>query len=423
MKLSIIGGGYVGLVTGTCFAESGNEVTIVEIDPGKVRAIIKGKPPIYETGLEELLQKNAGRSLHASTGYESVSSADIVFIAVGTPPKPDGSANLTYIESASTLIGKFLKGNPFYCVVVVKSTVPPGTTEKIVKPRVLSASGKSEAEIGFAMNPEFLREGRAVEDFLNPDRIVIGSSDPRAGNCVAEVYRNIRAPILRTGTTAAEMIKYTSNAFLATKISFSNEIGNICKKLGIDVYDVMNGVGLDPRIGPLFLNAGAGFGGSCFPKDVSALISLAESVEEDPVLLNSVLAVNEQQPQRMIRILETRIGAVNGKRIAILGLAFKENTDDIRDSRAIPVIRELVQKGANVVAYDPMAIPNMRQVIPEIEYCSSAAGALTGAEACLVMTEWPEFLKLDKEFYLMKRQVVIEGRRILSRKGVEGICW
>jgi len=423
MKISVIGGGYVGLVTGTCFAELGHDVTIIEIDPEKVRAINNGKPPIYENGLEDLLGKNTGKRLHASIGYESVASAEIVLISVGTPPKPDGSANLSYIESASTSLGKALKNTSAYCVVVVKSTVPPGTTEKIVRPAVLRAAGKTEKEIGFVMNPEFLREGRAVDDFLHPDRIVIGSSDPRAGDRVAEVYTNLRVPVLRTDLTAAEMIKYTSNAFLATKISFSNEIGNICKNLNIDVYEVMKGVGLDPRIGPLFLNAGAGFGGSCFPKDVSALVSLAKEAGENPVLLESVLAVNEHQPDRIIALLEKRIGTLSGKRIAVLGLAFKDNTDDIRDSRAIPVIETLVKKGAWVTAYDPMAIPNMQRLFPSIEYCSSTAGALTGADGCLVMTEWPEFSRLDKEFDLMTHKVIIEGRRILSRKEIEGICW
>jgi len=423
MKISVVGGGYVGLVTGTCFAELGHDVTIIEIDPEKVRAINNGNPPIYENGLEDLLKKNSGKKLCASTGYESVRTAEIVFISVGTPPKPDGSANLSDIESASTSIGETLKNTPSYCVVVVKSTVPPGTTEKIVRPAVLWASGKTEKEIGFAMNPEFLREGRAVEDFMHPDRIVIGSSDPRAGNQVAEVYRDLPAPVLRTGLTAAEMIKYTSNAFLATKISFSNEIGNICKNLGIDVYEVMKGVGLDPRIGPLFLNAGAGFGGSCFPKDVSALVSLAKDAGENPVLLQSVLTVNEQQPHRIIALLEKRIGTLSGKRIAVLGLAFKDNTDDIRDSRANPVIQELVQRGARVTAYDPMAIPPMQRLFPSIGYCSSAAEALTGADACLVMTEWPEFSRLGREFNLMAHKVVIEGRKILSCGETEGICW
>lgn len=423
MKVSVVGGGYVGLVTGTCFAQLGHDVTIIEINSEKVRAINNGQPPIYETGLEALLKQHAGKNLHASTGFDTIASTDIVFICVGTPPKPDGSADLSYLKSASSSIGTALKNNSSYCCVVVKSTVPPGTTEKIVRPCVLKTSGKTENEIGFAMNPEFLREGRAVEDFMHPDRIIIGSNDSRAGKQVALVYQGISAPVIDTGLSAAEMIKYTSNAFLATKISFSNEIGNICKHLGIDVYEVMKGVGYDPRIGPLFLNAGAGFGGSCFPKDVSALISLAKATGEDPVLLQSVLAINEQQPHRMVAFLEKKLGGISGKRIAVLGLAFKDNTDDIRDSRAIPVIRELLQRGAHISAYDPMAVPNMRQVFPEIEYCLCAADALSGADGCLVMTEWPEFSRLDKEFDLMAHRIIIEGRRILTCKGTDGICW
>jgi len=398
-------------------------VTIIEINAEKVRAINNGQPPIYEIGLEELLKQQAGKTLHACTGFDSIASADIVFICVGTPPKPDGSSNLSYIESASSSVGTAIKNNSSYCCVVVKSTVPPGTTEKIVRPAVLKTSGKTDNEIGFAMNPEFLREGRAVEDFMHPDRIVIGSNDPRAGKHVALVYQGISAPVIHTGLSAAEMIKYTSNAFLATKISFSNEIGNICKHLGIDVYEVMKGVGCDPRIGPLFLNAGAGFGGSCFPKDVSALVSLAKEAGENPVLLQSVLSVNEQQPHRMVALLLEKLGSISGKRIAVLGLAFKDNTDDIRDSRAIPVIRELLQMGAQVSAYDPMAVPNMRSIFPDIEYFSCAADALAGSDGCLVMTEWPEFSRLDKEFDLMAHRIIIEGRRILTCKGIEGICW
>lgn len=423
MKISIVGGGYVGLVTGSCFAKLGHDVTIIDVDPVKVQLINNGKPPIYENGLEELLKQNAGMKLRASTGYDSAAKAEIVFICVGTPPQPDGSVNLSYTESASTSIGTVLKNNPHYCVVVVKSTVPPGTTEKLVQPAVLRAAQKTECEIGFAMNPEFLREGRAVEDFMHPDRIVIGSNDPRAGKQVAEVFRNIKAPVICTSLSAAEMIKYASNAFLATKITFSNEIGNICKHFGIDVYEVMKGVGLDQRIGPQFLNAGAGFGGSCFPKDVSALVSLAKEIGETPFLLQSVLDVNEQQPRRMVPLLERRLGNISGKRIAVLGLAFKDNTDDIRDSRAIPVICELLEKGASVAAYDPMASSNMKQVFPTIEYGSSASDVLKGADGCLIMTEWPEFSQLDKEFDLMARRIIIEGRRILSCKGTEDICW
>lgn len=423
MKISIVGGGYVGLVTGACFAKLGHDVTIIDVDPVKVQSINNGKPPIYEKGLEDLLKQNVGLRLRASTGYDSVANAEIVFICVGTPPQEDGSANLSYIESASNSMGTVLKTTPHYCVVVVKSTVPPGTTEKLVQPTVLRAAQKTEREIGFAMNPEFLREGRAVEDFFHPDRIVIGSNDLCAGKQVAEVYQNIKTSVICTGLAAAEMIKYTSNAFLATKISFSNEIGNICKHLGIDVYEVMKGVGIDQRIGPLFLNAGAGFGGSCFPKDVSALVSLAKETGETPILLQSVLDVNEQQPHRMVVLLERRLGNLSGKRIAVLGLAFKDNTDDIRDSRAIPVIHELLSKGASVAAYDPMACPNMQQVFPTIEYGSSASDVLHLADGCLVMTEWPEFSRLDKEFDLMAHKIIIDGRHILTRKGAEGICW
>ncbi|MEI7433743.1 MAG: nucleotide sugar dehydrogenase [Methanomicrobiales archaeon] len=277
--------------------------------------------------------------------------------------------------------------------------------------------------MGFATNPEFLQEGQAIADFMHPDRIVIGCIDDRTFNRVTEVYHDLDAPVIRTSLAAAEMIKCTSNAFLATKISFSNEIGNICKRLGIDVYEVMKGVGSDSRIGPSFLDAGAGFGGSCLPKDVSAMISLAESIGDNPVLLKSVMEVNEHQPLRMITLLENKVGTLAGKRIAVLGLAFKDNTDDIRDSRAIPVIRELLQKGARVVAYDPMAIPNMRRIFPSLEYCGCAAEALLDADGCLVMTEWPEFTSLDREFDGMKKRIIIEGRRILSCKEREGICW
>jgi UDPglucose 6-dehydrogenase len=240
---------------------------------------------------------------------------------------------------------------------------------------------------------------------------------------VTRAYAGIPAPVVQTGIREAEMIKYVSNAFLATKISFANETGNLCKRLGIDVYEVMKGVGLDARIGPQFLNAGAGYGGSCFPKDVSALISLAERIGEDPVLLKSANSINERQPHRMVALLQKRAGSLAGKRIAVLGLAFKDNTDDIRDSRAIPVIRDLLQAGVVVTAYDPMAVPNMKKVFPALTYCSTAADALRGADGCLVMTEWPEFEQLGREFDLMADRIIIEGRRILSCDGAEGICW
>lgn len=423
MKVTIIGGGYVGLVSAACFSELGHNVHLIEIDQKKVDTIHGGIPPIYEPGLEELLKKHIHRNFIVSSEYDGITESDCTFICVGTPPAPDGSADLRYIRSAAHSIGVALRDGKGPHTVVVKSTVPPGTTGTVVAPVVLETSGRRDGSITFAMNPEFLREGRAVEDFFHPDRIVIGYSDEYAYRVVSALYDRIDAPIVTTGLSAAEMIKYVSNAFLATKISFSNEVGNICNRLGIDVYDVMHGVGLDARITPHFLNAGAGFGGSCFPKDVSALISLAESVGEDPRMLKSVMEVNDQQPLRMVTMLESRIGDLVGKQIAVLGLAFKDNTDDVRDSRAIPVIEALVKRGAIVRAFDPLANTSMLKIFPRISYYESAEGALTGADACLVMTEWPEFSDLDHEFDCMASRVIIEGRRILSCDGKEGICW
>jgi len=423
MKLAIVGGGYVGLVSAVCFSELGHNVNLIEIDKEKAKAINSGRPPIYEIGLEDILRKHIGQNIRATTDYDDLANANITFICVGTPPRSDGSADLSMIESASRSIGIALQNGEGYHVVVVKSTVPPGTTQNLVIPNVLKMSGMSVREIGFVMNPEFLREGLAVQDFMKPDRIVIGSSDKRAENLVESVYQGLNTPVIRTGLNAAEMIKYASNSFLATKISFSNEIGNICKRFGIDVYEVMKGVGLDHRISPHFLDAGAGFGGSCFPKDVAALIHLAEGVNEDAILLKSVMEINDRQPLRIIGLLERKLGNLEGKRIAVLGLAFKNDTDDSRESRAIPVIMELKKRGAIIAGYDPKANSSMSRIIPDVDYYGSAAEALKLADACIVMTEWPQFGQLDKEFDLMRSKVIIEGRRILSCKDAEGLCW
>jgi UDPglucose 6-dehydrogenase len=429
MRICVVGGGYVGLVSSVCFAELGHFVNLIEIDENKSKAINSGMPPIYENGLKDLLSVHVGRNLHASTDYDGISGSDMSIICVGTPSSADKRLDLSMVASASESLGKSLndggseKDRNAYHVVVVKSTVPPGTTEEIVIPAVLRYSGRKPDEIGFAMNPEFLREGLAVQDFMNPDRIIIGSQDKRAGDLVESAYQRINSPIIRTGIKSAEMTKYASNAFLAAKISFANEIGNVCKRLGIDVHEVMQGVGMDSRIGPRFLNAGVGFGGSCFPKDVAALIKLAQDLGEDPVLLSSVMVVNDRQPARMVELLQSRIGELEGKRVAVLGLAFKDGTDDVRESRAIPVIRALREGRAHVAAYDPMASEGMERIFPDIEYCQSAADALRGADACLVMTEWPEFSKLDKEFELMHSRIIIEGRRMLSCQDKEGICW
>ena len=421
MNVSIIGTGYVGTVTGACLAELGHDVICVDIDQQKVDWINAGIAPIHEPGLSELLKKHAEIRLRATTDYnDAIPNSDLTFICVGTPSGEDGRIDLSIVRSASKSIGKALSDRRSYHVVVVKSTVVPETTEKVVAPLVRGEN------VGIAMNPEFLREGKAVYDFMNPDKIVVGG-DPRAVEMVASLYEGIPCEITRTDIRTAEMIKYANNSFLAAKISFANEIGNICKKLGIDVYDVMSAIGKDFRISEHFLNAGAGFGGSCFPKDVRALIGKAEELGYDPMLLNAVIEVNEEQPIRMVKLLVEHIGDLRNRRIAVLGLAFKNDTDDIRESRSIPVITELLNLGAQVSAYDPLAELNMRKIFPEIDYCESALDALNGADACLIMTEWDEFRSLDKEFDAMKNLVVIDGRRVVSLdhgRGIyEGICW
>ncbi len=422
MNVTIIGGGYVGLVTGTCLSSLGHNVTIVDTIPEKVDKINSGHSPIYEEGLDELLQQHIGKNLTASNSYDAVKESDVIFIAVGTPPKEDGSANLCYIQSAAEMAAVALsEKHTAYPIIVVKSTVPPTTTQNVVSAIIHEKCPALNFDC--CMNPEFLREGKAVSDFLNPDRIVIGSTEEKTISVMQDLYAKLASPTIIVSSTSAEMIKYTSNALLATKISFSNEIGNLCKKLGIDVYEVMKGVGLDHRITPHFLNAGAGFGGSCFPKDVSALVSIARSYGVEPCLLESVLDVNARQPLQMIAILDRRLGSLEGKRIAVLGLAFKDNTDDIRESRSIPVIEQLLLKKAVPVLYDPMAAENMKQLFPHLEYSLNAASALQGADGCLIMTEWPEFAALDEEFNLMNSRIIIDGRHILDISDAEGVCW
>jgi len=427
MKISVIGSGYVGSVTAACFAEVGHEVVCVDIDKKKMDQINEGIPPIYEEGLGELLQKHAGKNLTATTDYESaIRKTDISFICVGTPSAEDGAIDLSIVRAATASIGAVLAEKEGYHVVVVKSTVVPETTEKFVLPVLEETSGKvAGKDFGVAMNPEFLREGKAVYDFMHPDKIVVGAIDQKSGDLVSELYRNFKCEVTRTNPSTAEMIKYANNSLLATKISFANEIGNICKKLKIDTYEVMEAVGKDSRISPRFLNSGAGFGGSCFPKDVKALIGKAKEIGYSPVLLESVIGVNERQPVLMIEILQRKIGNLEGKKIAVLGLAFKNETDDIRESRAISVIAELLRLGAKVSAYDPMATENMKRIFPTIEYFGKAKDALEGADACLVMTEWEEFKQLDSEFEVMKEKIIIDGRRVIKTKNIdyEGLCW
>src|SRR5450759_2199480 len=384
MKISVIGTGYVGTVSAACFAELGHEVICVDIDPLKIDMLNRGVPPIYEDGLSELLEKHVGKNLKATSDYDlAINNSEVSFICVGTPSDHDGKIDLSIVKAASASLGKTLRKKKSYHVIVVKSTVVPETTEKVVLGIIEKESGKSLGEFGIAMNPEFLREGKAVHDFMHPDKIVVGSLDKRSGDIVASLYSGLNCEVTRTNPRTAEMIKYVNNAFLATKISFSNEIGNICKLLDINTYEVMKAVGKDFRIGPHFLNSGAGFGGSCFPKDVKALIGKAKDIGYEPLILESVIKVNEKQPGQMMLLLKKELRNLKGKKIAVLGLAFKNDTDDIRESRAIPVIKELLDNGALVCAYDPMANESMSQLFGNIKYYSNAADALRNSDGCL----------------------------------------
>ncbi len=422
VDISVIGSGYVGIVTGLGFAELGNRVIFVDIDTKKVEAINNSIPPIFEPHLEDLMKRNRKRYYATDNYDEAILNSQITFICVGTPSNHDGSINLEYVKSAAKNVGKVLEEKNRFHVVVVKSTVVPGTTEDVITP-ILEQNSDKEAfyDFGLAVNPEFLREGSAVEDFFNPDRIVVGAKDENSKNILSKLYSSFDCPKLFVDIKTAEMIKYTSNAFLATKISFANEIGNICKKLGIDAYEVFRGVGLDHRINPSFFRAGIGFGGSCFPKDVRALISKAEELGENPKILKSVMRLNEEQPLKLIYILKKYIPDLENKTIGILGLAFKPDTDDVRESRAIPIIKKLIEEGAKVVAYDPVANENFKEIFPDITYTTNVEEVLN-AEAVLILTEWEEFERLD---YTGK--IIIDGRRIEKAKKeakiYEGICW
>ncbi|RLJ06975.1 MAG: UDP-glucose 6-dehydrogenase [Candidatus Aenigmatarchaeota archaeon] len=425
MRISIIGTGYVGLSTGIGFAYKKNTVTCVDVDKEKVKKIKSGVSPVYEPGLQEGLKRFLGKSFDVTLDLErAVKESEISFICVPTPSLPDGKIDLGFLKQASKDLGKVLREKDYH-VVVVKSTVVPGTTENLVVPVLEKESGKKAGKgFGVCMNPEFLREGSALKDFLNPDRVVIGEYDKRSGDFLEKLYKNFKTQILRTSIKSAELIKYASNSFLAMKISFANEIGNFCKKLGIDVYEVMKGVGMDFRISPKFLNAGIGFGGSCFPKDVKALVYRIKEEGLKPALLESVLKLNEEQPMKIIEILKKRIRNLKGKNICVLGVAFKPDTDDIREAPSIKIVKRLLKEKANVIVYDPKAMENFRRLFPRIEYSDSARKALNGADACLILTEWNEFKNLNKkDFSSMRRKIIIEGRKILNIKEKEGVCW
>ncbi|MBN2331311.1 MAG: UDP-glucose/GDP-mannose dehydrogenase family protein [Candidatus Aenigmarchaeota archaeon] len=430
MKISVIGTGYVGLITGVCFAELGNHVVLVDVVEDKVDKINRGIAPIYEMGLDRMLRKNLGAGrVHASMGIEkAVHDTSITFISVGTPSGKDGSMDLAYVKKAVEEIGRALKTKGAYHIVVVKSTVLPGTTEDVVIPLLEKISGKKAGrDFGVAMNPEFLRESLAIEDFMNPDRIVVGGTDDETIKRVCRLYDGFSSPVIKTNPRTAEMIKYASNAFLATKISFINEIGNLCKRLGIDTYEVADAMGHDKRIERRFLDAGEGYGGSCFPKDVKAIIAKSRHSKEPLKILESVDSVNEGQPLKLVELLGRKLPSLRNKTIAILGLAFKPGTDDIREAPSLKIVGALIKSGAKIKAYDPQAADNFMREFKGITFSSKPGHALEGADACLLLTEWPELKELtDDDFKKMKSKVIIEGRRILDRSkvsGFEGLCW
>ncbi|SCL76315.1 UDP-glucose 6-dehydrogenase TuaD [Methanoculleus chikugoensis] len=408
-------------MTGVCFADMGHEVVLVDVDPAKVRAIGAGQTPIYEPELEDLIRKNRDRISATTDLRVAVGSTDITFVAVGTPSQEDGAIDLSYILTACEEIGQALKEKEAFHTVIIKSTVFPGTTKEMAGPVLERASGKMAGkDFGLGSNPEFLREGSAVRDCLSPDRIVIGADDPRTAGILGDLYAPVGAAVLVTPVTTAEMIKYTSNAVLAAKISLANEIGNLCKRLGVDSREVFTVVGMDGRVSPAFFRTGIGFGGSCFPKDVRALVAGARAHGEDLKILRAVLEVNEEQPKKLLSLLQRHIPDLQGKTIGVLGLAFKPDTDDVRESRAIPVVADLLAAGARVVAYDPAAMENFRRVFPQVTY-APAPDEVLGADAVLILTEWGEFERLD---YTGK--LVIDGRRIENaRIGsiYEGVCW
>lgn len=410
MKITIAGTGYVGLVTGVCLAEMGYEVICVDIQEDKIAMLQTGKTPIYEPGLEPLLKNNLnnGRLQFTVNPQIAYSKADIIFIAVGTPQKHDGSANLDYIHKTAFSIGSFIENDVIICT---KSTVPVGTNEQIKQ--IIQSKKPSYLQVEVVSNPEFLREGSAIDDFFHGDRIVIGADSDEAASSIEQVFHPLKIPIIKTDIRSAEMIKYASNAFLATKISFINEIAALCEKVGANVENVANGIGSDHRIGQHFLQAGIGYGGSCFPKDTKALVQLAGNVQHDFELLEAVIKVNNRQQAFPVEKAKETIGSLKGKKVALLGLAFKTNTDDVREAASLTIIKELLEEEAVVTAYDPIAIQNAQKVLGNlIEYTTDIRVALFDADAAIIATEWDQIKQVPLNIFqlLMKNPVVIDGR-------------
>jgi UDPglucose 6-dehydrogenase len=415
-NIAVIGTNYVGLVTAACFAELGNQVVGIEIDPGKVERLERGQLPIYEPGLEEVVVQNlkADRLKFTLDYDEGLKKAEFAFVCVGTPSGIEGEADMTQVKSAAQSLGHYTPAK-HSLIVVNKSTMPIGTGDWML-PTLERASNGSGAQFKVVSNPEFLREGSAVDDFRHPDRVVLGGTDPGAIDRVASLYRDLQPepPIISTDIRTAEMIKYASNAFLATKISFINEIASICERLGADVKEVARGMGLDQRISPEFLEAGVGYGGSCFPKDVKALAHMASMAGAHPQLLRAVMEINRDMRRLVLQKVRAELGSVEDRTIGVLGLAFKPNTDDLRESPAIEVIHLLQSEGARVKAYDPAANEAARNMLPGVELCSDAYSVAEGADALILLTQWSEFrrLELDRIQQGMRHPVLVDGRNL-----------
>jgi len=395
MHISVIGTGYVGLITGVCFAEYGINVTCVDTDEKKIRSMKKGAIPFYEPGLEELLQRNlkAGR-IHFTTNIaDAVDSSLVIFIAVGTPPRGDGSAEMKHVENVAKDIARHIKS---YKVIVTKSTVPVGTGEKLRQ--IISKNLKESVDFDIVSNPEFLREGAGIEDFMRPNRVVIGASSTQAIAIMKDLYRPLyltETPFVITDVKTAELIKYASNAFLATKISFINEIANLCETVSADVQMVAKAMGLDRRIGPKFLHAGPGYGGSCFPKDTLALLQIAKTNNVNLEIIEATVKANEYQKEKAVKNIKSTLGQLHGKTICVLGLSFKPNTNDVRDAPSLYIINKLLKAGANIRAFDPVAMKDAKKVFPRITLCKDSYEAIKGADAIVIVTEWNQFRNLD----------------------------